>query len=346
MSKFKWSLNSLNLAYIGALDEFYDLYCEIKNTYERVAIKFLEENPGGDRLLFTNWDKLAQSGKKIRKLCQPLLDQYKYLFTDQYDKIYANGYGFQNFSFLKVRSIRCGFQVEYISFEKFLNEFQTAATRTLHRWETQKGSHISYNEFREKINNRIGGICSTFNFERKTFSPSSENNIVRIQTLYLFDVLSATGCYKHNHPVVPAKVCVNNINGLEIVFPVHYCNFCHRYFIGVKTFSLFEKTYGKIIIEKRKACENDDLFDQFRIESRLHQLGYSVAENEMVEEERQKLLVCLLEKHLISYFEMCTTIEQNINLFRNSYRHRYAVEKWKSDLKYIGDYIIEHPNLQ
>ena len=60
----------------------------------------------------------------------------------------------------------------------------------------------------------------------------------------------------------------------------------------------------------------------------------------MSEEARRSLLVYLLDHKRITHFEICSTIEQNIRLFQFSYRHQLAVTKWKSDLKYIGDYII------
>ena len=39
------------------------------------------------------------------------------------------------------------------------------------------------------------------------------------------------------------------------------------------------------------------------------------------------------------YHEICRTIEQNISLFQGNPQYSQAVTKWKSDLKFIGDYV-------
>ena len=60
----------------------------------------------------------------------------------------------------------------------------------------------------------------------------------------------------------------------------------------------------------------------------------------MSDSERQNLLALLLERGRMPYLEMCSTIEQNIQLFEGSPRHQLAVTKWKKDLKFIGDYVL------
>lgn len=87
-------------------------------------------------------------------------------------------------------------------------------------------------------------------------------------------------------------------------------------------------------------------FGCFSAESKLHSLGYNVIKGNMSETERERLLIHLIDNNLISYVELCATIEQNINIFKNSYIHRFAVEEWKTDLKAIGNYILKHPEKQ
>ena len=41
----------------------------------------------------------------------------------------------------------------------------------------------------------------------------------------------------------------------------------------------------------------------------------------------------------ITYYEICQTIEQCINLFQSQTKYAQAVKKWEKDLKFIGDYI-------
>ena len=64
-------------------------------------------------------------------------------------------------------------------------------------------------------------------------------------------------------------------------------------------------------------------------------IWYNVSDGKS-DEERQALLKYLLEKNYISYFEMARIIEWNISHAQNK---PYALPKWKSDLKFIGEFI-------
>jgi hypothetical protein len=73
-------------------------------------------------------------------------------------------------------------------------------------------------------------------------------------------------------------------------------------------------------------------------ESKLHQLGYNVVEGNMTAFERQNLLVTLLNGKYISFFEIVSTIEQNIRMFQSHYKMQNAVQKWRHDLKFINEF--------
>ena len=147
---------------------------------------------------------------------------------------------------------------------------------------------------------------------------SVENSAKTDNTLYIFDNLICISCYKKNHPIVPARyVAVVAKNAKKISLPVHYCTCCNRFFIGAKTLSVFEKLFGKLIIEKKDISEMESGFGYFSPESNLHALGYNVIDGKLTENERERLLIYLVENDLISYAELCATIEQNINIFQN-----------------------------
>lgn len=99
---------------------------------------------------------------------------------------------------------------------------------------------------------------------------------------------------------------------------------------------LFEKNYGKLLIEKRKLTDAGDTFSAFNPESRLFQLGYNVSDNR-TDTERQQLLVALLENKKITYLDIVKCIEQNIRIHTNK---PLAMAKWKRDLKYIGEHVL------
>lgn len=95
-------------------------------------------------------------------------------------------------------------------------------------------------------------------------------------------------------------------------------------------------------MRKRRAEESDSNFIGFQQESKLHQYGYNVIDGKLSSDERLDLLISLIESKRMSYIEICSTIENNIQIFSSSYRHQLAVRKWKDDLKAIGDYIIKN----
>lgn len=335
----KLALNPSNLAVLGALDDFYDVYRTIEEVYDRHRKLFVEQN-GSDKTLWP-MDLDGMTRKEVRNLCEPLINKYKYLFDPNQGYIFATAYGFRIFSYLNVTPIHqeLRLSIKYISFRDFLEQLQFVVTRILHNRITKEKPKYAFERLSSEIDSRIYSLAkekaSVCKVEHSHSSPATT------APLYLFDVLSSTLCHRNNHPVVPARFVADLANGTgQLILPVHYCNYCDKYFIGTKTLAQFEKDFGRIIVERRKMSYDDDGFSSFQTESKLHQLGYNVIDGNMSEEERHRLLVYLLENKRITYFEICSTIEQNIRLFQFSYRHQLAVTKWKSDLKYIGDYVI------
>ena len=41
----------------------------------------------------------------------------------------------------------------------------------------------------------------------------------------------------------------------------------------------------------------------------------------------------------MTYFEICSTIEQNIRMFQGRPNFALALKKWSDDLLYLGEYI-------
>lgn len=333
------ALNPSNLAVFGALDDFYDVYCAIESVYDKQRKLYVEQNGSEKTLWPMDLDEMAR--KEVRNLCEPLINKYKYLFDPDQGYIFATAYGFRVFSYLNVTPIhqKLKFTIKYISFREFLEQLQFVVTRILHHRITKGKPKYAFERLSSEINARIESLAkakaSVCKVEPSSSSPATT------APLYLFDILSSTLCYRNNHPVVPARFVADLANGTgQLILPVHYCNYCDKYFIGTKTLAQFEKDYGKVIVDRRKMSDDDDGFSSFRAESKLHQLGYNVIDGNMSEEARRSLLVYLLDHKRITYFEICSTIEQNIRHFQFSYRHQLAVTKWKSDLKYIGDYII------
>ena len=342
----QFELTPKNLAVMGIMDEFYDLYCEIKKIYEIHRKLYLRENNDGFPLLSKVWDELCQ--RDVRKAFEPFLNQFIYLFSSGYPKTYSKAYAFQEFSFVDREKSATKYNstgpfiLSFKSFSEFLIEVQIIMILIDYRYNYNKDTSFTIQKTFSQINNKIAELAS----REKSLC---ENDISKIETytndtLYIFDRLSSVSCYKHEHPIVSARyVATVAKSGKKISLPVHYCNYCKKYFIGSKTLSLFEKEFGKLIIPQKDIGEMEYRFGCFSAESKLHALGYNVVNGNLNALERKELLIYLIDNQLIYYVELCATIEQNINIFKNSYRHRLAVEKWRIDLKEIGIYILKHP---
>lgn len=341
-----FGLAPANLAVIGIMDDFYSLYCEIKTIYETQRKIYIRKNGKGYPLLSKTWDELCL--RDVRKKFEPYLQKYLYLFSSGYDEVFAYAYAFNDFSFIdgdkrtaKFIS-KTPFVLSFKSFSDFMFEFQVVVTVLDYRKNYVNNSRHTIQKSWSQINDKIQAIADEKKQECQDISvesvPTTDN------TLYIFDNLSNLTCCKKNHPVIPARyVATVAKTSKKISLPVHYCDLCKKFFIGAKTLSVFEKSFGKLIIEKKNISDMETDFGYFSPESKLHSLGYNVVEGNLSQSERERLLIYLIENEHISYAELCSTIEQNISIFKNSDKHRVAVKKWKKDLKSIGEYILKNP---
>lgn len=337
--KIDWALNPSNIASIGAIDEFYDLYFQIQEIYEKQKNMYLKNH---QYLLPFDWDRITR--KDVRKACEPIMNKYLLLFTNEYSKIFANAHGFEQFHFLNWKVIDKNNQqgqlgkivVSFKSFRDFLVEFQYAVTRIIHKWKSSTLPNLSFQNVSMEVNNHI--LTYVSQNTKVEITPIGNFSSVSSDVLYVFENLSSTVCYVNKHPIVAGSFTASlAASPGQITFPVHFCSQCGRYFIGEKTLQVFEKKYGKILAVKKKIGNNEGLYDDLNIESRLHQLGYNVSDGR-TEQERQSLLKNLLDKGFITYFEMVRSIEWNIN---NLKHNPDAVEKWKRDLKFIGQCVLD-----
>ena len=121
-------LTPKNLAILGLYDDFYNLYCDIKQIYENHRKMYISKNGRDFPLLTKTWDELCINA--VRKSFEPYLQKYLYLYSSGYDKIYANVYAFNDFSFIDndIRTLKLSnkspFILSFKSFADFLIEFQ------------------------------------------------------------------------------------------------------------------------------------------------------------------------------------------------------------------------------
>lgn len=339
------ALTPLNLAYMGLLDDFYDLYCEIKEVYEFHKRTYMREHYINAPLFCNEWDKLCLHD--VKKKMEPYLNKYRYFLNVDCKEIHARAYAFSEFSFVKrsmtvIEDSTDPFIVSYKSFSEFLIEIQIILSILDHRFNYANNNKHSFGDSWTNITQRIHEQAAEE--KDKCVNVSKDHTETSDNTLYIFDRLQNISCWKLNHPIISARYIAMVAKTSQLIaLPVHYCNFCKKYFIGAKTLAVFEKEFGKLAILKKDISDMKISFGCFDPESKLHSLGYNVINGKLSEAERENLLIYLIDNKMISYVEICATIEQNISIFKNSYRHRLAVEKWITDLEAIGNYILKHP---
>ena len=276
---------------------------------------------------------------EVRKLFEPLLNKYLYLFSNEYDHIFASAYSFEHFNFFYTR----GMKYIAIPFDDFCKSIEDVYIDILYKWKSNQNPNITKSAIFKLINARIQILTALE--QKKILLPSisacsfPQNNI-----LWVMSSLSSTTCYKQKHSITPKSYIAPLMDSINcITLPVHYCETCCKYFIGDKTLREYEKHYGKVLVVKQRykdsSASNSTFFSNFNPESTLHQYGYNVRSNGLTESTRRNLLINLIEKNQLSYHKICRTIEQSISLFQGNPQYTQAISKWKSDLKFIGDYI-------
>ena len=161
------------------------------------------------------------------------------------------------------------------------------------------------------------------------------------EPLYIYDALNNTACKLSRHQVMLRKYYAQHIDGKRlVVLPVHYCETCNRYMIGSLSLSLFRGFCGKFLVSTIGVGTDGSREWTLQGESKLHQLGYNVVAGQLSPAERKSILISIVESKQLTFFEVIATIEQDIRIFENNKRMQNAVEKWRSDLQFINEYMI------
>lgn len=335
------ALTEQRLALLGILDDTYQLYNDIHALIEK---KMLEQSKQScdrrgkefDGQIHWNFSKSIEN--ELQKMIQSPLNRHLSIYTNEYNTLNFSGMPFQKF----IWRYRKHFPQ---SFSDFCVELEILYVDSIFEEKSKYEFRITEDKVYHLVNTRIQVLYLLA--KQKTFRSCDVDKIFpKDCTLHVAESLSSTECHRQNHSILTKSYAVSLINSNNyVMLPVHYCSTCHRYFIGGKTLSEYEKCHGKLSIMRKKYSDSsspiNSPFINFNSESLLHQYGYNVRAGELTESARRAILVRLIENHQLSYHEICRTIEQNISLFQGNPHYFQAVSKWKSDLKFIGDYVKE-----
>ena len=378
MSSNMYGLSSLNLALDGSLDLFYELYI---NTYDLFYEKVNEDHSlilNRDRLnaiilpeIIPSFELLAFRRlriftKKIKNIHLYERHFKRFSFFDEveitrikshtawelewewatkwgkyFEEKYRTTEFTQNQKQRAEQEILSKFQDLFISFEQFIGEFQRIVIRAIHETIQNEDPNYTIFDARKDVEDHISHRM--INKRNECIMPTSTSLPPTKEPLYVFNALNSTSCKKNNHRIVLKKYYALHSDGKNtVVLPVHYCAECNRYMIGSLSLSYFRDFCGKFIVQTHMLISDyDNSWDLVR-ESKLHQLGYNVIEGKLSSLERQNILISLLKGKYISFFEMVSSIEQNIRMFRNHYKMQRAVEKWRADLAFINEFMVNN----
>ena len=171
-----------------------------------------------------------------------------------------------------------------------------------------------------------------------------------VQEIYFEDFVTVTFnnyCVNQGHYFenIQAKVNILQRDGnlLTITIPAGYCQTCKKYFIGYWQFEKIKKM-GVLLcrMTHEESNSHDDttgFYVDLSPESILKQYGYSVnANNNLTEEQRQQLLICLVESGICSKQKIANHLTWLIKTRRNQADLVNAISKWKVDRDFIDSY--------
>lgn len=334
------TFNIRTMLYLDVYDDFYALFHQVQNVYLDLArSKVLEYKKKKTRISCEEF--VAEINNyaipQASKLCTPVLQRYSYLFLDPPNEFQQDSFDYHRFSLEVLKQDEnIGFDIfSFYSFLYRIKQLIVSAAKNQDILLKAKSTPQIWKVLMEHLALILEEALNNVTLEPNTAEPTDGELIV-------YDRLYSTTCHKESHPVVPSVFIAPQIFKPTLIkLPVHYCEQCKKHLIGIRTLDLYEDTFGKLLAEREYIDDNVNDYDGFALESRLHRYGYNVRQGIYTEEDRQMILMSLIDNNRMNYWEICKTLEQNIQMFYDYPNHQQAIQKWKEDLKFISDYVSE-----
>ena len=340
---FKYREDKFNIQtmlYLDIYDDFYTLFRQAQTIYLDLARnevqKYKKYNARIRREDFVR-EINTYAKPQVSELCTPVLQRYSYLFLDPPHEFRRDSFDYRRFS-LEVLKVNEATDFDIFSFSYFLYRIKqliVSAAKNQDISLNNKSTSQIWRVLMERLTLVLETALNDATLEPSTTEPTDGE-------LFVYDRLYSTTCHKESHPVVQTIFIAPRIfESSFIKLPVHFCEHCKKYLIGIRTLDLYEDTFGKLLAEREYIDDNLNDFNGFALESKLHRYGYNVRQGIYTEEERHLILMSLIDNDRISYWEICKTLEQNIQMFYDYPTHQQAIQKWQEDLKFISDYVSE-----
>ncbi len=332
----KHFITTENLAYLGVLDDFYDLYDTAREMYKSEWENYEDFKVDA----FSIEQKInARLKPQIRKLLDSFLCQYTYLFTGDYPQLHPNATTMKQFYVIYLKHVApLTFNKVTVSFSTFLTDvLEPMVITKVWTRVTNDRPKTPYEIVESQVQTHF---CNLAEVARRKIYVHSGSCDPQPPDMIVFKSLSAISCNLRGHCVENSTMEVARLDSDDtILLPIHHCKDCGRLFIGNETLKQYEKVWGKLCINMRNDCYAANESDFYTKESPLHKLGYNVIAGKLSEKERQALLIKIYEKKWLTLFEIQRDIEKAIRIFEYRSRYQNAVRKWQDDLYFITEYV-------
>ena len=323
------TLDIRTMLYLDVYDDFYTLFHQVQTVYLDLArSKILEYKKSKTKMsrkeFVTEINICAKS--QVAQLCNPVLQKYTYLFLDPPSEFHRDSFDYNRFSLEVLPDENISFDI--FSFYSFLYRIKQVIV-----------SAAKYQDISLKTKS-TPQVWKVLMDHLALILEKSLNDVVIDSSkpemtdgeLYVYDRLYSTTCHKESHPVEQAVyITPRMFEPSYIKLPAHYCKHCKKHLIGIRTLNLYEDTYGKLLVEREYMDDIHNDYDGFALESKLHRYGYNVRQGIYTDEERHLILMSLIDNNRMSYWEICKTLEQNIQMFYDYPNHDQAILKWQAD---------------
>lgn len=137
---------------------------------------------------------------------------------------------------------------------------------------------------------------------------------------------------------------VDTLDGKTENINVMFCKGCGQYFVSVVTLEQYKTLYGGLLIECRLPPDlmpNQQACFDFAPDSVLSRCGYTVKEG-VHQEHRQAVLRYILETSKATKHEIIERINRLISFHEKQSNYYGACQRWKEDIQYVNEYMIDH----
>lgn len=154
-------------------------------------------------------------------------------------------------------------------------------------------------------------------------------------------------CYS-NHQIISATAMIKTEQKERVPINVEYCTECEKFIMAYSSYERYRKRYKFLIIKLQEVDENGGFPKGFYAslkqndKSPLKLAGYNVdAAIGLSSEERHQILLLILNEGVLPKYRVCEYLRYFISQGEPQDNKQNAVTKWREDLEFVENYMIE-----